>query len=109
MFGTQTHRLGLTVRAPRNIPASRFLRPHGSLALSNRLRISRITAEMTEAARSGGLYHLWWHPHNFGRRTEGNLRDLDLVIERYRSLRARYGMESVTMADLAESGLGAIT
>ncbi len=50
-----------------NIPATRFLRPYvPRLRRLEPLRLRRITTAMTRAARSGGLFHLWWHPHNFG-------------------------------------------
>src|SRR5256885_2930105 len=49
-----------------DIPASRFLRPVGNSAVLERLRLQRITSAMETAARRRRLFHLWWHPHNFG-------------------------------------------
>jgi peptidoglycan/xylan/chitin deacetylase (PgdA/CDA1 family) len=88
---------------PVNIPASRFLRPFQP-ALSNLepLRLSRIKAEMTRAARRGELYHLWWHPHNFGVHLSENLRFLDQILRHFNALRREEGMESLTMAQVAE-------
>ena len=107
LFGSQTPMLRPSENLPRNIPASRFLRPRGRLALQNRLRLDRVMAEMQNAATIGGLYHLWWHPHNFGRRTEENMQDLKVLIEHYQLLKLRYGFETVTMGELAARGLAA--
>jgi hypothetical protein len=61
---------------------------------------------MTDAAKRGRIYHLWWHPHNFGVHLDENLAFLRLVLDHYRLLRERYEFQSVTMSDcyrLAES------
>ena len=85
-----------------NVPASRFLRPWSNrLAIYHLLHIRRIKAEMELAARSGGCYHLWWHPHNFGRNLEANLHQLDKVIECFKHCRDKYGMDSRNMLDFA--------
>ena len=88
-----------------NIPASRFLRPWSEkLGAYQLLHLNRIRTEMEHAARAGKTYHLWWHPHNFGRNTAKNLAQLDLVIEHFKFCRDRYGMESRNMYDLATQG-----
>lgn len=87
-----------------NVPASRFLRPWSAkLATYHALHIRRIEAEMVAAARQGGCYHLWWHPHNFGRNTARNLAQLDRVIACFERCRGDFGMQSRTMRDLALS------
>lgn len=91
---------------PYNIPASRFLRPAANGAF-DALRLRRILGEMDRAAASGRLYHLWWHPHNFGRRTGAMLRDLETILAHYRKLADRHGWESLTMAECAARGLSA--
>ena len=51
-----------------NIPSSRFLRPYNpSVEMLDFFRLKRIKNEMTYAAKNNQLYHLWWHPHNFGK------------------------------------------
>ena len=89
---------------PRDIPASRFLRPRGTgmgaRALS-RLRIARIASSMEVAARTGKLFHLWWHPHNFGAALPENLAQLDSLLDHFITLRTRHGFESLTMAEAA--------
>src|SRR5690606_6289006 len=89
---------------PVNIPASRFLRPMRARATAralSRLRIARIRASMTAAAREGRVFHLWWHPHNFGIDLGDNLAQLDAVLSHFASLRARHGFESLSMGELA--------
>jgi peptidoglycan/xylan/chitin deacetylase (PgdA/CDA1 family) len=85
---------------PLNIPASRFLRPYSPrLRALEPLRARRIMGELTAAARMPGLYHLWWHPHNFGIHLSANMSFLRRLLDHYSRLRERYGMESVTMAE----------
>jgi peptidoglycan/xylan/chitin deacetylase (PgdA/CDA1 family) len=98
-FGLDLRRVGGLVA----VPASRFLRPRSHrLRHFERLKVGRIRAEMTQAARRGRGYHLWWHPENFGSDTGGNLALLDAILAHYARLRDRYGFESRSMADLAE-------
>lgn len=95
---------------PFNIPASRFLRPCGpSGCLLDNLRFRRIAKAMTDAARRGRIFHLWWHPHNFGRYTERNIALLRRILAHYTELRRSYGMVSMNMGEIAEtltSGVG---
>lgn len=84
-----------------NVPASRFLRPAGHFFEGLRLR--RITEAMTYAAQSGSVFHLWWHPHNFGGDVQRNVEFLKSVVNHFRSLQDKYGMLSLTMSDVANS------
>jgi hypothetical protein len=87
---------------PVNLRASRFLRPYCPLfRMFEPLRLHRIKRDLTEAARKGLFYHLWWHPHNFGVNTEANLAFLRKILEHYRSIKALYGMESFNMSEMA--------
>jgi hypothetical protein len=90
-----------------NVPASRFLRPVGNSAALERLRLRRITSAMEMAARRRRLFHLWWHPHNFGVDLEENLAFLRAILDCFRSLQERYGMRSMTMAAVADEVLHA--
>ncbi len=56
---------------------------------------------MMDAARNNRLFHLWWHPHNFGVNLEQNLTFLTRVLNEYSGLRERYGMLSLTMSEVA--------
>ncbi len=87
---------------PVDIPASRFLRPYSRrFKVLEPLRLRRILSEMTYAAKSGHLYHLWWHPHNFGADPENNLAFLRRILEHHSTLRNRYRMESLNMREFA--------
>ncbi len=88
---------------PINIPASRFLRPcPRRLRWLEPLRLRRILREMTCAAAQGRLYHLWWHPHNFGVDTARNLAFLRKILSHFRVLQTCYGMESLNMAEAVD-------
>ena len=91
-----------------DVPSSRFLRavPGRALAPLEWLRVHRITAALEVAARSGRTFHLWWHPHNFGKRTEQNLVVLETILRTFEALREAYGMESRTMAEAAFEARG---
>ena len=89
-----------------NIPASRFLRPYSRLLFFlEGLRFRRIRKEMEYAAKHGEVYHLWWHPHNFGADIDKNLCFLEKILKTYQRLHEQYGMESVTMGELAHRSL----
>jgi peptidoglycan/xylan/chitin deacetylase (PgdA/CDA1 family) len=88
---------------PLAIPASRLLRPYKPKELFlNRWKITRIKAEITRAAKRGEVYHLWWHPHNFGRYPAQSLQALREILEHYRLCKARWNMQSLNMGELAE-------
>jgi hypothetical protein len=84
-----------------DVPASRFLRPWRGNAILDRLQMARIRSDMTQAAKSGGIFHIWWHPHNFGRNTDENLRNLETILQHYRRLVDQFGMENATMEAIA--------
>jgi peptidoglycan/xylan/chitin deacetylase (PgdA/CDA1 family) len=89
-----------------NVPASRFLRPFDrKLELLDGLRLRRIMAGLTAAASSGQLYHLWFHPHNFGRDLKENLRFLGSILQHYHRLREAYGMTSLNMQNVGHAVL----
>ena len=84
-----------------NVASSRFLRPsHPGLGHLEELRMRRITRAMRRAAETGGTFHLWWHPHNFGVNLDANMAFLSRIIECYRGLADNLGMQSKTMCEL---------
>lgn len=88
---------------PCDFPASRFLRPYSKrLAWADGLRLRRITRAMTSAAQHGRMFHLWWHPHNFGIHQERNLAFLGRIIDHYNHLKSRHGMISLNMGELCD-------
>ncbi|MFT6155878.1 MAG: peptidoglycan/xylan/chitin deacetylase (PgdA/CDA1 family) [Neolewinella sp.] len=85
-----------------NVPASRFLRPYSKrFRHFEGLRLKRIKNSMTHAAKRNEVFHLWWHPHNFGANTEQNISTLNEILTHYRYLRDEYGMQSLSMAEFA--------
>ena len=90
-------------RTPINIPASRFFRPWNPLfRIFEPLRLRRIKNAMTHAAKKGGIFHLWWHPHNFGTDQEQNCKNLEAILKHYTFLKERYDMESASMQDIVK-------
>lgn len=82
----------------RNAPASRFLRPcAGKLAPLHPAHIRTILRGMSSAASAGRGYHLWWHPHNFGRDLEANLEGLRQILAHFQRLHKQYSFDSVAM------------
>ena len=58
---------------------------------------------MRHAAKHGLTYHLWWHPHNLGVRTEEHLAQLEEIFRYYEELKEKYGMQSLNMREAAQS------
>ncbi|MEG9326634.1 polysaccharide deacetylase family protein [Salinimicrobium catena] len=85
---------------PMEQKASRLLRPYSENSFLNRLKVNRIKAEMKTAAMKKEIYHLWWHPHNFGENPEKNLEDLRQILTTYKQLNREFGFESVSMKEL---------
>lgn len=86
---------------PINIPASRFLRPYSpKLKCLEGLRFRRIKRELVRAAKNNEIYHLWWHPHNFGSNMDENFTFLEKVLKCYIDCHNKYGMDSLTMKEL---------
>lgn len=91
-------------QSPLDIPASRFLRPFSrNLRWLDGFRLQRIKSGMTYAAKNNLMYHLWWHPHNFGVNQDENFAFLDKILSHYQSLNKLYKFESITMSNLAIS------
>ena len=86
-----------------NIPSSRFLRPYSSrLSFLEQLRLHRIKKGLTKAAKKNELYHLWWHPHNFGRNTKENLQFLEEILKHVDYLKNKYNFQSMHMRDVTD-------
>lgn len=88
---------------PINIPSSRYLRPYMSrLKYLDFLKLKRIKNDMTYAAKNNLTYHLWWHPHNFGKNIDENIFFLRKILNHYRILEKEYHFKSYTMSNLSE-------
>lgn len=86
-----------------NVPASLSLRPWSRyLSGLESLRLLRLKQAMTEAAVTDGIFHLWWHPHNFGVNIDRNVTVLNALLQHYQILRDKYDMRSVQMDDFSK-------
>ncbi|MEM7550851.1 MAG: polysaccharide deacetylase family protein [Bacteroidota bacterium] len=84
------------------LPASRLFRPYNPKELFlNNWKIKRIKSEMTIAAKNNECYHLWWHPHNFARHPEQNLKDLSEILNHFTELKSEYDFQSLNMNEVA--------
>jgi len=84
-----------------NIAASRFLRPFShKLAILDGLRLRRIKRAMLHAAKHKKLFHLWWHPHNFGVNLQQNINFLEKILQYFQQLQRDYQFSSITMSGL---------
>lgn len=84
------------------LPASRLLRPYRpSELMLNGLKVQRICNEIERAAKQGEVYHLWWHPHNFGGYPEKSLKALETILRKYQLCRKQFGMQSLNMSETA--------
>jgi peptidoglycan/xylan/chitin deacetylase (PgdA/CDA1 family) len=87
---------------PINVRASRFLRPYMSqLRIIDRMRLRRVIDGMRYAAKQKEIFHLWWHPHNFGTNCRENLAALEEILEEFYTLRKTYSMRSLNMLEVA--------
>jgi hypothetical protein len=66
------------------------------------MKISRIKSEMTRAAQNGEVYHLWWHPHNFGSYPGESLSGLREIVQHYSECQKRFKMKSLSMGEIAD-------
>jgi peptidoglycan/xylan/chitin deacetylase (PgdA/CDA1 family) len=83
------------------LPASRILRPYTiGNPLFNQVRLRRIFNEMEYAAKNKEVYHLWWHPHNFGYSPVESLQELVRILTHFKKLKSKYGMVSMDMETL---------
>jgi hypothetical protein len=85
-----------------NVPASFFLRPvQKKVKQAEQMRLRRLSKSIEYAAKNRKIFHLWWHPHNFGVNLQENLDFLRRVFEVFAQCREKYGMKSMTMTEVA--------
>ena len=82
--------------------ASRFLRPVEGNSILRKLKLNRIKSEMEWAAKNQEIYHLWWHPHNFGDQPEESMNDLKIILDHFSRLQSRYDFQSRSMEELGD-------
>ncbi len=102
VFGHQTYELPEKKDdMPMDIRSSRFLTPYTpKLRGLESIRLRRIQQAMTYAAKHGEIFHLWWHPHNFGKYIAENIRFLTKILQHYKYLQETYGFTSQNMQQL---------
>lgn len=103
VFGHHTYPLrNVDLEPIVNLPSSRFLRPYSpKLKSLEPLRLRRIKKSITHAAKNDKVFHLWWHPHNFGKDVDENMLFLTRILELVEKLNKEYGFESLTMEEAA--------
>ena len=82
--------------------ASRMFRPPSVYNKLEKLKISRIKSEIEKAAKNSEIYHLWWHPHNFGDNPSLCLNQLTEILESYSDAKKKYGFESLSMSEITD-------
>jgi len=85
---------------PLSQKASRLLRPYSANKFLNDLKLKRIKSEMTAAAKNNEIYHLWWHPHNFGNNSTENIANLKDLLQHYKQCNLKYKFDSLNMAEV---------
>ena len=89
-----------------NLVGSRMYKPFFKpLAFLEGLKVRRIKRQMLHAAKNGLTFHLWWHPHNVGARTDFHLKQLEEIFCYYDELKEKYGMRSLNMGEAAQEVL----
>lgn len=81
------------------IYGDRFLRPY-TKSFMNKLMLKRIKNEMLKAAQADSIYHIWWHPHNFGKNLDHNLNNLEQILIHFTQLKNKFNMSSSSMKNL---------
>ena len=86
-----------------NLIGSRMFKPFfRPLAFMEKMKIRRIKKQMFYAAKRGKTFHLWWHPHNIGVKTDYHLRQLEQIFSYYDEMKEKYGMRSLNMKEAAQ-------
>lgn len=89
-----------------NLVGSRMYKPYFKpLAFLEGLKVHRIKKQMLHAAKNGLTFHLWWHPHNVGVRTDFHMKQLEEIFSYYEALKEKYGMRSLNMGEAAQEVL----
>lgn len=87
-----------------NIKASIFLRPYNkNIKFLEKIKINMLKRKMLYSAKNKRIFHLWWHPHNFGTNTNENLKQLEELLIYYTELNMKYNFKNLTMVELAEA------
>jgi hypothetical protein len=100
LSGSNTH-IPFLQKEMCNITGSSFLRPYCErLALLEPLKIRRIKKQMLVAAKKKQVFHLWFHPHNFGINFEKNMDNLCEILDYFLVLNKKYNFTSLNMSEI---------
>lgn len=88
-----------------DVAASCFLRPHSHWVV-DWLQVRRIKESLRNAAKHKKVYHLWLHPHSFGKNLSQNIEKLEEILSEFDLLKRKSGMLSASMAEIASLLLG---
>lgn len=84
-----------------DVKASRFFRPYcNTFRIIESLKVKRIKDDIKYAAKHGEIYHLWWHPHNFGVNTDESIKQLENICQYFSEMRCKYKMVSKFMCEI---------
>lgn len=91
-------------KLPLSIPASFALRPYSpKLRFFEFFKYKRLKNAMTKAAKLKQVFHLWWHPHNFGQYQDENFIFLEKILLHFKRLQNEYGFTSLNMKEIVDS------
>jgi len=101
--GTHSHNLNAVKKNGLvDITSSSFFRPYNkNMSLLEPLKVNRVKKSMTRAAKNKELFHIWFHPHNFGVNTDKNFNNLEAIFKLYSKLNEKYHFEAATMSEVA--------
>jgi peptidoglycan/xylan/chitin deacetylase (PgdA/CDA1 family) len=88
-----------------NVPASMLFTPAFGVrkAVPVGWRVARARRGLLEAARRGGVFHLWLHPTDLAARTEAMLGGLERVLRLAAELREQGRLQIVPMCDVPKA------
>ena len=100
LSGSNTH-IPFLQKGMCNIVGSSFLRPYcKKIKLLEPLKIRRIKKQMLVAAKKREVFHLWFHPHNFGVHFEKNMENLREILDYFWKLNKKYNFKSMNMSEI---------
>ena len=104
LSGHNTYSLPQASSLPVNLASSCFYRAYShKLRHFEWLKHRRIKQGLKQAAKTNKIYHLWWHPHNFGKNMERNFEQLESLLIYYKKLQKKYGIQSMNMGEVYEA------
>lgn len=79
----------------KNVKGSYFMRPYNHITKKiEHRKVLSIKKQMSKAALEGKYFHIWWHPHNYGKNLNENLSQIEEIFRHYKELNLKFGYES---------------